>query len=137
MTNEAKTIRQEIAQDLIDHLNGYEGVTVYGCDLAFTLFENYNINGSVTYSRYKAQEWIKAHFDAIGEFVEEMESNWDYDAGADVFNNPEKFMVSCYLWIASEICCNLETVEPFWNDEIDLTAELIEKIKAELNAIDD
>lgn len=136
MTNEAKTIRKEVAEDLINHINGYEGATVYGCDLAFTLFEGYNVDGSVTYSRYKAQEWIKAHFDELGEIVENMRDNWEYEAGADIFDNPEKFMTSCYLWVASEICGQLDSVSEFWNDETDLTANIIDKITKELETID-
>lgn len=59
------TIKNEVAQDLIDKLSNNEGREVYGADLAFTLFEGYNADGSVTYSRYKAQEWIKAHFACV------------------------------------------------------------------------
>lgn len=136
MTSEAKTIRKEVAEDLINHLDGYKGATVYGCDLAFTLFEGYNVDGSVTYSRYKAQEWIKAHFDELGEIVEDMRDNWEYEAGADIFDNPEKFMTSCYLWVASEICGQLDSVNEIWDDETELTADLIDKITKELETID-
>ncbi len=130
-----KTIKAEVAEDLADKLNNYEGQSVYGCDLAFTLFECYNADGSVTYSTYEAKEWIKNHFDELGEIVEEMRDNWEYDAGADIFDNPEKFMTSVYLWIASEICGSLTSVQEFWNDSEELTAELIEKITNELNEI--
>lgn len=130
------TIKKEVAQCLIDKLSNNEGRDVYGADLAFTLFEGYNADGSVTYSRHAAQEWIKAHFDELGEIVEEMRDNWEYEAGADIFDNPEKFMTSVYLWVASEICGQLETVNEFWNNETALTAELIEKITEELNTIE-
>ena len=94
-----ETIKKEVAENLADKLEQYEGVSVCGADLAFTLFEGYNVDGSVTYSRYKATEWIKEHFDELGEIVEEMRDNWEYDAGADIFDNPEKFMTSVYLWV--------------------------------------
>ena len=126
------SIYTEVAEQLADKLSEYEGQSVYGADLSFTLFESENIDGSITYSTYKAKEWIKKHFDELGEVVERMQAEWEYNAGADIFDNPEKFMVSVYLWIASEICGTLETVNEFWNDSEELTAELIEKITEEL-----
>lgn len=129
------TIKKEVALDLIDKLSNNEGGEVYGADLGFTLFEGYNCDGSVTYSRYKAKEWIKEHFDELGEIVEEMRDNWEYDAGADIFDNPEKFMTSVYLWVASEICGQLESVQEFWDDSEELTAERIAAITAELEQI--
>lgn len=132
-----KTIKQEVAENLASKLEQYKGQSVYGADLAFTLFESYNIDGSVTYSRYDAAEWIKEHFAELGEVVENMRDNWEYDASADIFDNPEKFMTSCYLWTASEICGQLETVKEFWDDSEELTAERIAAITAELEQIDD
>ena len=128
------SIYTEVAEQLADKLSEYAGRSVYGADLAFTLFESENIDGSITYSTYKAKEWIKTHFDELGEVVERMQAEWEYNAGADIFDNPEKFMVSVYLWIASEICGTLETVNEFWDDSEELTAELIEKITEELKA---
>ena len=128
------SIFKEVAERIADKLNEYEGQSVYGADLAFTLFECENIDGSITYSTYKAKEWIKKHFDELGEVVERMQAEWEYNAGADIFDNPEKFMVSVYLWVASEICGTLETVNEFWNDSEELTAELNEKITEELKA---
>lgn len=122
----------EVADFLGAKLEQNTGRSVYGCDLAFTLLEGENVDGSITYNRYKATEWIKEHFDELGEVVERMQDEWAYNAGADIFDNPEKFMVSCYLWIASEICVTLETVDEFWNDEKELTEELNEKILDEL-----
>ena len=122
----------EVAERMADKLSENEGRGIYGADLAFTLFECENIDGSITYSRYKAKEWIKEHFDELGEVVERMQAEWEYNAGADIFDNPEKFMVSVYLWVASEICGTLETVTEFWDDSEELTAELIEKITEEL-----
>lgn len=132
-----KTIRTEVAADLADKLEQNIGREIYGANLAFTLFEGYNIDGSVTYSRYKVAEWIKEHFDELGEIVENMRDNWEYDAGADIFDNPEKFMTSCYLWVASEICGQLESVAEFWDDGGELTQERADKIRAELEQIDD
>ena len=122
----------EVADYLGAKLDQNTGRIVYGCDLAFTLLEGENIDGSITCSTYKAKEWIKKHFDELGEVVERMQAEWEYNAGTDIFDNPEKFVVSVYLWIASEIFETLETVGEFWNDSEELTEELNEKILDEL-----
>lgn len=126
---------KEIAEDFAEKLGDFEGVSVYGADLAFTIFEDYNQTSSITCNTYAAREWIADNMHELGDVVEAMRDGWEYDAGADVFNNPEKFQVCVYLWIASELCGELETVNEFWNDSEELTAELIEKIRAEIRAI--
>lgn len=128
-------LKKEVARDFAEELQELEGVRVYGADLAFKVFECYNMTGSVTCSTFQAREWIKKHFCELGEIVETMRDEWEYNAGADIFDNPEKFQVCVYLWVASEICGQLETVGAFWNDETELTADLIEKITAEINEI--
>lgn len=125
----------EVAEDFAEHLEFFEGVNVYGCDLAFKIFEDYNASGSATRNAYAAREWIAENMHELGNVVEAMRDGWAYEAGADIFNNPEKFQVCVYLWIASELCGELETVSEFWNDETELTAELIEKIRAEIKTI--
>lgn len=125
----------EVAEDFAERLELWEGESVYGADLAFKVFEDYNATGSVTCNTYAAREWIAEHMHEIGEIVEAMRDEWEYNAGADVFNNPEKFQVCVYLWIASELCGELETVNNFWNDETDLNAELIKKIRAEIQTL--
>lgn len=125
----------EIAEDFAEHLEFFEGASVYGADLAFKVFEDYNASGSTTCNRYEAAEWIKKHFNELGDVVEAMRDGWEYEAGIDIFDNPEKFQVCAYLWVASELCGELTTVSEFWNDETELTAELIEKIRAEIKTI--
>lgn len=122
-----------IAEDFAERLELWEGVSVYGADLAFKVFEGYNATGSVTCNTYAAREWIGDNFAELGDVVEDMRDAWGYNAGGDIFNNPEKFQVCVYLWVASELCSNLPTVSNFWDEETQLNPELIEKIRAEIN----
>lgn len=125
----------EVAEDFADRLELWEGQSLYGADLSFKVFEDYNVTGSITCNLNAALEWIAENIHELGDIVENMRDGWEYDAGADVFNNPEKFQVCVYLWIASELCGELETVNNFWSEETDLTAELIEQIRAEIKTL--
>ena len=67
------TIKEFVADVLMDKLDEYEGTSSYGCDLAYDLLQQYNVDGSYTYSTYEAKKWVQEHFDELGEIVEEMQ----------------------------------------------------------------
>lgn len=129
-------MKRDILNDLIDKLYDYEGGCYYACDLAYTLFECYNIDGSVTYSTYNAKEWIKKHFDELGEVVEEIKFNLGSEFVPNIFEEPEKFMVVIYLEVASSLLSQCKFIDDNWNNEIELTNENIEKIKKELEMLE-
>lgn len=124
---------KEIIDDLINKLDDYKGTTNYGCDLAYTLFEGYNVDGSVTYSTYDAREWIKKHFSDLGDVVENMKFN-GLDV-ANVFDEPEKFMVQVYLETASSVLSRCEFIDDYWNDKFELDETNIVNIKTQLEAL--
>lgn len=41
---------------LLRKLEDYEDMSIYGCAMSYTLLESYNVDGSITYSTYKAKE---------------------------------------------------------------------------------
>ena len=48
---------------IIDALDSYEGQDVYPCDLAYTLTECMNANGTCTFSSAEAKDYIKEWWD--------------------------------------------------------------------------
>ena len=86
---------------MIDHLDDLEGRDGYVSELAFTLFEGENIDGSMTYSTYKAELWIAEHFHDLADVVEDMAADWDITPNP--FSNPEKFMVQVVLYLAEQL----------------------------------
>ena len=125
-----KTLKNYIIDETIYNLKEQEGRTVYACDLAYTVFECANVDGSYTYSTYKAIKWIKKYFDSLGEIVDELKSN-----GMDTpnpFDEPEKFQVCILLEGAQYLLSQCETIDENWNDEIELTPKTIRKICREL-----
>ena len=119
-----------VANLLKERLSDYKDQLFYGCDLAYTLFEGENANGSYTFSAWEATQWIKKNFDNLGEIVENMEFNGL--SVANPFNEPEKFQVQILLETADGIMGSLPTIEEKWNDQFMLDRKTIAKIRKEL-----
>ena len=130
-------MKEDIIKRIIDKLYDYEGSEFYGADLAYSLFESENIDGSFTYNSYEAKEWIRDNFDEIGEVYEELVCNLgaEYMGKFNAFDNPEGFMVIIILEAANYLLGRCEFVENNWDDEIFLDKENIKTIESQLNAL--
>lgn len=124
------TIKDFVIDVLENKLDEYEDCTTCGGDLAYLLLEQYNTDGSYTYSTYKAEGWVKLHFDELGDIVHDMTA--EGIPPCNVFENPEAFQVQIMLYVASDILGQCETVTEVWNDEFILDKDIIGKIKEEL-----
>ena len=129
-----KTFYTDLRNTIIDRLNDYKGSNVYGSDLAYTLFEEENANGSVLCNTYLTKEFIKNNFDLFADFSEYYKDN--FGESLDIFAEPEKAHVILLLESASIVLSQLETVNEFWNDSKELTEELINSIVEELNKLE-
>lgn len=94
-------LERDVLERMIDALDDMEGRDGYVSDLVFTLFEAENIDGSMTYSTYKAEQWIAEHFHDLADVVENMAADWDITPNP--FSNPEKFMVQVVLYLAEQL----------------------------------
>ena len=126
-------IREFVADVLMDKLDDYEGNSTYGADLAYYLLQQYNVDGSYTYSTYKAKQWVQEYFDELADIVNDMTE--EGIPPCNVFDNSECFMVQIMLYVAGGLLGQCDTVNEFWNEEQELTEEIIAKIKEELNEI--
>lgn len=121
---------------LLRKLEDYEDNTVYVCDLAYTLLEEYNVNGSITYNVYEAQEWLKEHYGETYEFLENYRDDYGLEAvgclAIDIFNNSEKAMTIICLELADDIVSSLDYIQNNWDNEITLDKKTIEIIRKEL-----
>ena len=129
-----KTFYTDLRNTIIDRLNDYKNTNVYGCDLAYTLFEGENANGSVFCNAYKTKEFIKNNFDLFADFSEYYKDN--FGESLDIFEEPEKAHVILLLEAAQMVLSNLDTINEFWNDMKELTQELINSIIEELNKLE-
>lgn len=136
---ENNSIKNEVIEELEEKLTEYEGTTSYGCDLAYTLFESYNIDGTITYSRYSAEIWIKNNWNNLGEILDELKFQFGNDYFTDIvmniWDNPEKFMVIVCLEVSSYLLSQCSFVDKNWNDEVILTSDNIELISKQLEKL--
>lgn len=118
--------------EIKDHLDEAEGRKVTGADLATSLFESENVDGSCTYSRYNAIQWISYFFNDIGDFFDG--NSEAKDICGDPFENPEAFMVCVVIEKAESILGRQDSVLAFWDKEKALTHKLISAIKNDIDA---
>lgn len=121
---------------LIRKLDDYEDTKVYACDLAYTLLESYNVDGTVLYNTYSTTEWLKNNIQDIYDFLPTIKFMYDNDFYAklciDILDSPEKAMVILCLEKANDILSSLDFIQENWDNEIVLNKENINIIKSEL-----
>lgn len=126
-----ETIKDFMVDVLKDELDEYKGTSSYGGDLVYDLLQRYNVDGTYTYSTYEAKQWVQEYFDELAEIVNEMTE--EGLPPCNVFENPEAFQVQIMLYVAGQLLGQCDTVNKFWNEEQELTQEIIDKIKEELD----
>ena len=129
-----KTFYTDLRNTIIERLNDYKGTNIYGADLAYTLFEGENTNGSVLCNTYLTKEFIKNNFDLFADFSEYYKDN--FGESLDIFAEPKKAHVILLLESSAMVLSQLETVNEFWDDSKELTEELINSIIEELNKLE-
>lgn len=118
---------------LLRKLEDYEDMSIYGCDMAYTLLEEYNIDGTVLYNTYETTEWLKDNIQDIYDFLPTIKFTYDDEFYAklciDILDSPEKAMVIIVLEKANEILSSLDFIKENWDNEIVLNKENINIIK--------
>ena len=121
---------------LIENLENYEDMSIYGCEMAYTLLEEYNVDGTVLYNTYKTIEWLKNNIDDIYDFLPTIKFKYDDEFYAklciDILDSPEKAMIIICLEKAREILSSLKFINDNWANKIVLNKENINIIKSEL-----
>lgn len=123
-------------QQILDNIDNEEGYSRYGCDLGSYLTEGMNADGSFTYSREEAKEYIKEWWDDAANYSDYEEMNWG-KRETNPFDEPELFTVRMVIEGVAGIMGQLPIIEENWNDKIELTPETIKTIKEQVAAIPD
>lgn len=123
-------------KQILDNIDYEEGNSRYGCDLAGYLTEGMNADGSFTYSREEAKEYIKEWWDDAANYSD-YEENELGKRGTNPFGEPELFTVRMVIEGVDGIMGQLPIIEENWNDNIELTPETIKTIKEQVAAIPD
>lgn len=123
-------------QYIYDHIDDYRGQKVYPCDLGFTLTEDPNCNGTLTYSREDAKDYIREWWDEADDYFDYAKSN--FGMVQNPFENPEAYMVCMVIeGVAALISQAFDRIEGVdWNEMVELTGDLIEQITEKVNEND-
>lgn len=109
---------------ILDHIDDFEGNSCYACELSDELTMIPNIN-----CIYEEDSigFIGKHFREAGEVYRYLNNELEMDCNP--FEEPEKFVV-CWLIHAVEcVLSYIPIIEDNWNDEIEITPEVIAEIK--------
>ncbi len=118
-------------QHIIDEIDGYEGTTQYACDLGLTLTEAINIDGSATYSNYKAIQYLKEWWNDAADYFQYAKDNFG-EVLQNPFDNPEAYMVCMIIEGVRSILSQCQYIDKHWNERIELTPKVIKKILGEI-----
>ena len=128
-------VKEEAKRRLYDRI----GETVYLCDLGMELTEAENCDGTWSYSRRNDMTNIKIYWDECADFVEYYHSNLGEDV-PNVFENPEKFfccmMIEAISSLVGQSICD-GSLSDKWNDEVELTEEMVKTIVEDFDNIDE
>lgn len=124
-------------QYIYDHIDDYRGQKVYVCDLGYMLTEGPNINGTLTYSRAEAIEYLKEWWDDADDYYDYERANFG-TGGHNPFGNPEAYMVCMVIeGVAALISHAFDQIEGVdGNEMVELTGDLIEQIVEKVNEND-
>lgn len=124
-------------QYIYDNIDDYRGQNVYPCDFGFELTEGPNCNGTLTYSREEAKNYLREWWDEASDYFEYEKDNFG-TGGHNPFENPEAYMVCMVIeGVASLISQAINQIEDVdWNDKVELTGDLIEQICEKVNEND-
>lgn len=131
-----KSYTEYVKDFITDSLPEFEGREVYGCDLGYAITESINIDGTATYSTYEAMEYIKEWWFDAAEVYQYQKDNYG-EVLQNPFENPEAWMVCMIIEGVNAILGQCETVEEFWNDETELTEEIIDKILEYVDSVEE
>ena len=122
-------------QQILDEIDNYEGESEYGCDLGYELTQGMNCDGTFTYSRALAIEYIKEWWDDCAEFSDY--EDFSFGKRSNPFDNPEAFTVRMVVEGVAGLLAKLPIIEENWNDKLELTPEVIQTIKDQLEELSD
>ena len=131
MEKERQSYKKYLKSFIIDRLEDHEGNDFNsGYELANSLTESINIDGSATYNTWEAKQYIKEWFEECGEFIEEYKSEFGCAPQWNPFEEPELF--HCLMIIVG-VEKELSKLDIFDNlEDFELTSELIKSIIEEL-----
>ena len=131
MNTNLETLTDYCKNFIADNLENYSNQSIYGCNLGYTITEGINIDGSCTYSTYKAKEYLKFWWDEAADYFQYEKDNFGENLH-NPFERPEEFMVCMVIQGVNSLLSQVSFIDKNWNNKIELTEKNIKKIIREI-----
>lgn len=122
-------------QQIKDKLPEYVGSCVYMCDLGSKLTEGMNCNGTFTFSRNEAIDYLHEWWDEASEY-------WEYEEPSfgghyhNPFDDPETYTVCMVIEGVRSLLSQCTEVDELWNEQVELTQELCDSILKQIESLE-
>lgn len=114
-----------------DWLDNNEGRVIYGCDFDSEVVANDNVNGAFIFGTQNASDFISNYFYEAGEVYNYWKDNMG-DVSINPFERPEAYTVLMEEWGVGELSYGCPYLDEHWNEEIELTPELIKELQKQI-----
>ena len=135
MNTKLETLTDYCKNFIINNIDNYSDQSIYGCDLGNTITEGINIDGTCTYSTYKAKEYIKFWWDEAADYFQ-YEKNSFGENLHNPFENPDAFMVCMVIEGVNSLLSKSKFINKNWYNNIKLTDKNIKKIIREIKDLE-
>ena len=113
---------------IAEHLDDYEGQQVYLCDLGYEITNGPNMDGTLTYDRALAIDYLKEWWWEATDYFEYEKLN--FGNHVNPFGNPEAYMVCMVIeGVNTLIGTAVAELGMDWNEHVVLTPSLIDRIR--------
>lgn len=124
----------ELTVELLEEdLENYEGEKITACELAWTLTQAYNVDGTITYNTQKSIDLIHEYWWDIADIYSEYVGELGH-CEINIFESPEAFLTLIFIQNAENLIAHCEIIKNNWNENIELNRKNIEIIKKQLES---
>lgn len=136
MTQQIENLFTYCKNHIFDKLPEYEGREVYACDLGDHLTDGMNCDGTFTYSRALALDYLREWWDDAALYYDYERDNFG-ESLHNPFDNPEAYTVCMVIEGVRSMLSQCKFIDDHWNDQIKLTKRNIKTILAQLDELDE
>lgn len=130
---EFKNFNDLTVELLKQELENYEDETITACEIAWTLTQGYNIDGTITYNTKESINLINKYWYDIADIYNDVIFN-NGNCEINMFNEPELFLTAMFIENAEYLLSRCKIIDNNWNENIELNRENINTIKKQLES---
>lgn len=121
---------------ILENIDNLKDCECYACDIYVELCEEANVNGTLTYDRNKAFDYLHNWWKEVGNY-------WQYEKCSfgenehNPFDDPEAYMVCMVMEGCSTILSKVPFIDDSWNEILTIDETMIQDIKDFVSEFDE